>query len=54
MQEFLTYVQFQIWTNGGMLSVPLSLRPILAERLVLMPDPGHLVLVQITQHLALL
>ena len=54
MQELLSRVQLQTWTNGGMLNAPLSLRLTLVEKLASMLDPGHLALTQIAQHLALL
>ncbi len=37
-----------------MLNAPLSLRLTLVEKLASMLDPGHLALMQIAQHLALL
>ena len=52
MQELLSRVQLQTWTNGGMLNAPLSLRLTLVEKLASMLDPGHLALTQIAQHLA--
>lgn len=54
MQELLSRVQLQTWTNGGMLNAPLSLRLTMVEKLASMLDPGHLALTQIAQHLALL
>lgn len=54
MQELLSRVQLQTWTNGGMLNAPLSLHLTLVEKLASMLDPGHLALTQIAQHLALL
>ncbi|EIQ21995.1 hypothetical protein SB96558_5279 [Shigella boydii 965-58] len=33
MQELLSRVQLQTWTNGGMLNAPLSLRLTLVEKL---------------------
>ena len=44
MQELLSRVQLQTWTNGGMLNAPLSLRLTLVEKLASMLDPGHLAL----------
>ena len=47
MQELLSRVQLQTWTNGGMLNAPLSLRLTMVEKLASMLDPGHLALTQI-------
>lgn len=44
MQELLSRVQLQTWTNGGMLNAPLSLRLTMVEKLASMLDPGHLAL----------
>lgn len=38
MQELLSRVQLQTWTNGGMLNAPLSLRLTLVEKLASMLD----------------
>ena len=51
MQELLSRVQLQTWTNGGMLNAPLSLRLTLVEKLASMLDPGHLALTQIADTL---
>ncbi len=42
MQEILSRVKLQTWTNGGMLNSPLSLRLTLLEKLASMLDTGHL------------
>lgn len=50
MQELLSRVQLQTWTNGGMLNAPLSLRLTMVEKLASMLDPGHLALLQKMDH----
>lgn len=41
MQELLSRVQLQTWTNGGMLNAPLSLRLTMVEKLALLQKMDH-------------